>query len=66
MIILSIGERSGIWCVEQDGYFYGDYTRREWAQQAALEKARQLRLAGKSVRTEITDPRTNVTTTLKD
>lgn len=31
--------RSGVWRVDVDGKFYGDYSRREWAIEGALKKA---------------------------
>lgn len=37
--IISIRQRAGIWRVARDGEFYGDYTRRYWAIEAAVEKA---------------------------
>lgn len=36
---ISIRQRSGIWRVAVNGNFYGDYTRRYWAIEAAFEKA---------------------------
>lgn len=36
---ISIRQRSGIWRVALNGKFYGDYTRRYWAIEAAFEKA---------------------------
>lgn len=36
---ISIRQRSGIWRVAHNGKFYGDYTRRYWAIEAAFEKA---------------------------
>lgn len=36
---ISIRQRSGIWRVAYNGNFYGDYTRRYWAIEAAFEKA---------------------------
>ena len=36
---ISIRQRSGIWRVAHNGNFYGDYTRRYWAIEAAFEKA---------------------------
>jgi len=36
---ISIRQRSGIWRVALNGNFYGDYTRRYWAIEAAFEKA---------------------------
>lgn len=36
---ISIRQRSGIWRVTHNGHFYGDYTRRYWAIEAAFEKA---------------------------
>lgn len=37
--VISIRQRSGIWRVAHNGQFYGDYTRRYWAIEAAFEKA---------------------------
>jgi hypothetical protein len=36
---ISIRQRSGIWSVSVNGAFFGDYTRRPWAIDAAVEKA---------------------------
>ncbi len=36
---ISIRQRSGIWRVAVNGRFYGDYVRRYWAIEAAVEKA---------------------------
>jgi hypothetical protein len=36
---ISIRQRLGIWRVALNGKFYGDYTRRYWAIEAAFEKA---------------------------
>ena len=36
---ISIRQRSGIWRVAHNDKFYGDYTRRYWAIEAAFEKA---------------------------
>ncbi len=36
---ISIRQRSRIWRVALNGKFYGDYTRRYWAIEAAFEKA---------------------------
>ncbi|HRO02011.1 MAG TPA: hypothetical protein PLS69_00185 [Terricaulis sp.] len=36
---ISIRQRSGVWRVSVNGEFYGDYTRRYWAIEAAFEKA---------------------------
>jgi hypothetical protein len=60
-MVLSVAERSGVWGVKLNGRFYGDYVKREWAKQAALEQARRLRLAGNSARAEIADDKGNVT-----
>jgi hypothetical protein len=57
-VTLEIFERARIWRVSLNGRFYGDYTRREWAKQAAAQKARQLLARGVSARVQITDPRT--------
>lgn len=34
-----IRPRSGVWRVDVDGKFYGDYSRREWAIEGAFERA---------------------------
>ena len=61
MMTISVVERSGIWRVELNGRFYGDYVKQEWAKQAALEKAHQLRSAGECARVEMTETQTNIT-----
>lgn len=43
---ISIRLRSGVWCVELNGKFYGDYTRKYWALEAAFEKADDISLKG--------------------
>ena len=44
---ISIKQRVGIWRVSLNGEFYGDYTRRYWALQAAFEKADELSARGR-------------------
>jgi hypothetical protein len=36
---ISINQRAGIWRVSINGKFFGDYTRRAWALEAAFQKA---------------------------
>lgn len=60
-IVLSVAERSGVWGVKLNGRFFGDYVKREWATEAALQKARRLRLTGKRAQAEIVDGKGNVT-----
>lgn len=43
---ISIRQRSGIWRVAHNGKFYGDYTRRYWAIEAAFEKADKIAADG--------------------
>jgi hypothetical protein len=43
---ISIRQRSGIWRVALNGQFYGDYTRRYWAIEAAFEKADAVAMDG--------------------
>lgn len=43
---ISIGQRAGIWRVALNGNFYGDYSRRYWALDAAFEKADDIAASG--------------------
>jgi hypothetical protein len=43
---ISIRQRTGIWSVSINGQFYGDYTRRQWAIDAAIEKADDITARG--------------------
>lgn len=44
--VLTIANRSGVWNVKIDDRFYGDYARREWAIEAALDKQNEIIRAG--------------------
>jgi hypothetical protein len=44
--LISIRQRAGIWNVALNGAFYGDYARRDWAVEAALEKADDIAARG--------------------
>jgi hypothetical protein len=44
--VLLVANRSGVWTVKINGRFYGDYSRLEWALEAASEKQREIIFAG--------------------
>jgi hypothetical protein len=44
--VILIRQRSGIWSVSVNGQFHGDYTRRDWAIEAAVEKAKEIAAHG--------------------
>ena len=46
--VIFIRERSGIWSVSLNGKFLGDYTRRYWAIEAAVEKAKDIAAHGRA------------------
>lgn len=43
---ISIKQRRGVWSVALNGKFYGDYVRRNWALEAAFEKADDIIASG--------------------
>lgn len=43
---ISVNQRSGIWRVDVNGKFYGDYVRKYWALEAAFEKADEVAVSG--------------------
>ncbi len=43
---ISIDQRAGIWRVSLNGDFFGDYSRRYWALEAAFEKADDIAARG--------------------
>lgn len=45
-VAIIVRPRSGVWRVDLNGSFYGDYTRRDWAIEAGLEKADDLAARG--------------------
>lgn len=55
---LAVLERSGIWRVTINGRFYGDYTKEEWAIEAALDEAQKIRRQGKAASIRLVDGKT--------
>lgn len=47
--IFHIGERGGIWRVQLDGRFFGDYRSQRQARESVEEAAALLRVSGSSV-----------------
>ncbi|MBX3429615.1 MAG: hypothetical protein KF779_08545 [Hyphomonadaceae bacterium] len=58
-ITLVVFCRSGIWRVMINDQFYGDYVRKDWALQSALDRAHELRSSGRRAQVKLTDHRTN-------
>ena len=46
---VTVSSRAGVWTVAVDGAFLGDYSRKPWAIEAALQKGGEIAASGRPV-----------------